>query len=244
MKKHIYILFFIFCCSLTNLSAQEKVHIENNYGSINDNKKEIAELTKSVKQLQYTLDEMQLENQRKRAKIDSIYNNNIMQKDSAYQALNSKWDREYLTLKDSIGYKNQRIAQLESIIQIQNSTRFRYLPVVHQVVTKQTGKAIFFATTEIGLLGTGIGYCVSAHNNLNKHKDNRYDQWERDRFYDKYENRLCTSGWLFAGAGLMVALNYCDNFNWFRKNNIKLASVPMFDWQGNPQMTMVVNVKF
>ena len=130
------------------------------------------------------------------------------------------------------------------IVPTTNNT-LNFLPFgVHQFANKQTGKGILFAGTQAGLLGTSIGYRISANNNFNKHKNDKYEQWERDRFYGKYENHLRKSGWFLAGAAVMIGLNYCDNFNWFRKNNLAVVPAPIFDLQGKPQMAMTLNVKF
>jgi hypothetical protein len=123
----------------------------------------------------------------------------------------------------------------------------QYFPFgIHQFTDnkKNTGLGYVFAIAETALLGTGIGYCISAQNNLSKHKDFKYEDYERDSFYNKYINKRCTSVWLFAGAGAAIALNYFDNFNWFRKNNIKFTPAPTLGWHGKPQMSMTVNVKF
>ena len=254
INKHIFLLLLLLCYNFSTLLAQQPIITQSGSGNtqtnnINTNKKELDRIEKLLIQSNAKYDAQLLalkKNEEERAKIDSLQNRNIAQKDS--MLLLTK-ERERLLYesgmeKSTIESQKQQIKELKRIIQIQNSTRYRYLPVVHQIVTKQTGKAIFFATTEIGLLGTGIGYRISACNDLKKHKDPKYADWERDKFYDKYESQLKSSGWFFAGAGLMIVLNYCDNFNWFRKNNITLVAIPTFDWQGKPQMEMTVNVKF
>ena len=115
---------------------------------------------------------------------------------------------------------------------------------IHQFATKQPGKGIFFAGTQVGLLGTSLGYYISAQNNLKKNKSPEYEDWERDRFYDKYEYQRNLPYYFLAGAGVSILLNYFDNFNWFRKNNIALGTIPTFDWKGKPQIAMSVNIKF
>lgn len=132
-----------------------------------------------------------------------------------------------------------------TIVQQPVDNTLNFLPFgIHQFKNKQTGKGYFFAGTQGVLLGSGIGYCLSAKSNLKKHKDPKYEDWERDGFYNKYESRKNTSKWLFIGALAMIGWNYCDNFNWFRKNNIETGFVPILDWQGRPQMAMTLKVGF
>lgn len=122
---------------------------------------------------------------------------------------------------------------------------YNYLPFgVNQFVNNETGKGILFAGVEAGLLGAGIGYRISSKHNLEKHKDNSYDPWERDRFYDKYKSQRRTAGWYFAGTAVAIGLNYCDNFMWFRKNNIRTAAIPTVDMHGNLQTTFALSMKF
>jgi len=101
------------------------------------------------------------------------------------------------------------------------NNNFKFLPLgIHQFATKQTGKGILFAGTQAGLLGIGLGYYSSAKSNLEKHKSSEYEKWERDRFYDKYQNQRNLSRYFLAGAGVSILLNYFDNFNWFRKMEV------------------------
>ena len=125
------------------------------------------------------------------------------------------------------------------------SGNFSAMPFgIHQFMNKQPGKGILFLVTETGLLGAGSGYCISAYRDLNKHKNDVYDHWERDRFYGKYKNRLRMSGWLFAGAATVAVLNYCDNFNWFRKSSVAFVPATVFNWQGQLQLAMTVSTNF
>jgi hypothetical protein len=158
--------------------------------------------------------------------------------------------------KDSINRLNEKIKVYKDALSLLTEReqklqvrKYNYLPLgVHQFSAKQTGKGILFLVTEAGLIGTGIGYCISSKANLKKHKDTKYEYWERDRFYDKYKRQLKTSGWLFASAGLMTILNYCDNFNWFRKNtkDISVSIVPasVFNLLYQPQMAITLHITF
>ncbi|MDR0558674.1 MAG: hypothetical protein LBG92_00750 [Prevotellaceae bacterium] len=165
-----------------------------------------------------------------KTKYDTVYIDNVIYKIDTLTIVTIYTDTIYI--QQPINYK------------------FNYIPFgVHQFTKKQTGKGIFFAATEGIPLVVGIAYYISAQHNLSKHKDPKYEDWERDRFYDKYEHKLKTSYWWFAGTGLMIALNYCDNFNWFRHriNDSTSATIipsPMVDWQGKPQMAMTLSIKF
>jgi hypothetical protein len=208
--------------------------------SIN-NIKEIPELVKTIKLLTSKVDTANLQS----SALMKILEANKKSQDSATIAQNALieeliMDRQlYRQMADSAIF----LLSLQKEIQ---AKKWNYLPFgIYQFRTqKDIGKGILFSVTEAGLLGTGIGYCISAQRNLRKHKDPKYEDWERDRFYDKYESQRGKSKWWFAGAALMIGLNYCDNFNWFRKNNIKPASILTFDWQGKPQMTMALSIKF
>jgi hypothetical protein len=157
-------------------------------------------------------------------------------------ALGNTQDNNFQMLKNAFDSLEQKINNI--LVQPPNSG-YNYLPFgIHQFANKQIGKGLLFSGMEIGLLGTGIGYSISAYSNLKKHKSNEYEQLERDGFYSKYENQRKTSFWLYGAAGVAIFLNYCDNFHWFRKNNIELVSIPTFDYQGRLQMTMNLSIKF
>lgn len=260
INKHLFLLLLLLCYTFSTLLAQQPIITQSGSGNtqtnnINTNKKELDRIEKLLRQSIAKQDTLLLalkKNEEERARIDSLHNKDIAQKDSIfYQALNKLTKKRERLLyesdmgKSTIESQKQQIEELKRIIQIQKNTKYTALPFgIHQFATKQTGKGIIFVGTQIGLLGTSIGYGISANNNFSKHKNNKYEKWERDRFYEKYENHLNNSGWFLAGAVVMIGLNYCDNFNWFRKNNIGLAAIPTFDWQGKPQMAMIFNVKF
>jgi len=151
-------------------------------------------------------------------------------------------------LQDIISLLSEFKEITKPLIDLKNlieSEKWKHLPFgVYQFHTKRPDKGILFAGTQVGLLGTSIGYCISAKQNFNKHKNSMIG-WERNRYFNKYEIHRRNSQWCLAGAALMIGLNYFDNFNWFRKdNNKKLAAVPTFDWQGKPQIAMTFSVNF
>lgn len=149
-----------------------------------------------------------------------------------------------------VEHQTDTIYKIE-IRQPEPNKKYQYLPFgIHQFCDqKDIGKGLPFSVTEAVCLGVGIGYYISAQNNLRKHNDPKYEESERDRFYDKYEKQLCTQWYWYGGAVVAIALNYCDNFNWFRKNinkntSVELIPAPSFDYQGNPQMAMSLSIKF
>ncbi|MDR3235135.1 MAG: hypothetical protein LBT48_00200 [Prevotellaceae bacterium] len=250
-NKHIALLLFLLFCGFPNLFAEDPQQSNIQIGGANN--KQYNEYIKTLIKNIINNDTTAI-----KTVVENVIRKELMPILNALDEQKKEKEQLLVEYEQEKSISRAVIAQLKEELQIYKTARFllenrqkelhakrwNSLPLIHQFATKQTGKGIVFSRMEAVLLGTGIGYCISAQNNLKKHKDPKYEQWERNNFYEKYENQLSTSGWWFAGAGAMILLIYCDNFNWFRKNNIELVSTPLFDWQGKPQMAMTVNIKF
>lgn len=246
----IYIIFLLFC----SFSGMAQVQI----GRDAINSTIIGKYTKNVTDNNTTIiqtDSVAIKNiSRKEAEVlinalNEEMNNTNLAISQLRQDVTANSSQIFTLEQRMLAYEDARRLTIERERELQ-AKKYNYLPFgVHQFKNKQTGKGILFSVTEIGLLGTSLGYHFSSGRNFNKHRDDKYDQWERDRFYSKYKSQQRTSRWLLGGALVVIGLNYCDNFDWFRHKindnaSVKINPVPMFEIQGKPQMALAVNINF
>lgn len=252
VKVYVFIV-FILCCGLTNLSAQTaQIHIETNYGSINDNKKVLAEIKKDQRQTKASIDGTNLRLDRieqRMATTDSIYSSDIAKKDAENQALSKERDsliNDLTVLNNAYAVQSQRIEELERIIQLQKNTKYTALPLgIHQFVNGQTGDGIIFSITQIGLLTSGSIFMNKYLKTRNTYLTEPYQSDVRhSTLRNSYRWQLTGSIASFLGAGASIWLNYLDNFKSIQNKNIVFVPDAKLDIQGKPQMVMNLSIKF
>lgn len=253
-NQYILLLLLLFFCVFMNVSAQDNIKIKQEgngntqINNINNNKKELDRLEKEVRQSNRKLDSIMLWTERIRQEIDitdSLYSRNIAQKDSSINILKKELYAlidESNIQKNSIFTKNQRIALLDSIIQIQKKGNFVPLGI-KQIKNNSKALGYTFLVSEITVpIILGIGFEYVANRNYEQYEDQTAQTLsEHNNFYKKYENYHNAAIWApivsFVGIyGINILCNYyCTK--------IEIKPQPIFDLQGKCGIGISVGFK-
>ena len=191
--------------------------------------------------------------------LTAIVRREITMATDAFKAEKKSLEEEIKELKNNNGSNIEKIQNLEEEVRAYEGVisflkkrqaeveakRWNYLPFgVHQFATKQTGKGILFAGTQVGLSLGGIYLLNGYQKTYDTYSNEPYQSEVRhNNLRNCYRWQFAGAMTCFAGATISLILNYCDNFK-KHNENVSFAPIVMPDWQGKPQMAMNLSINF
>ena len=162
--------------------------------------------------------------------------------------------RQDSIIQDSVLSLKNRLQRMDYVLRLIKEReaeialkKWSYLPFgVHQFSTKQIGKGVLFAGTQIGLSVLGGCLAASMKDAYNTLQTEPYQSVARQKeLSGRYYGRMAGTIVCFTGVVASLIWNYCDNFRKERhKENIVLSPVIINDWMGKSQVGVNLSVNF